>query len=248
MSGGQDGLGGLPLGEWRQFAKERRGIEKSIAANLRTVARSNGWKTIANYTYQVRGDWFAYVNWRVSDQRNTILLRLRVKPMELDHVFWDILWPSENKNLKLSLRANGGWAMHPPALFEEEINDEGELPETTSDRIFSWIGSSIATSLERFSISDLTQLIENDIDWQNRREFCSELICSYILSGRIEDARRLAKTCVMYGQALDHIVGGKSFGALALDWLDAKKPRDPWKRATGALQRLFVLPGNSLKQ
>ncbi|MFM9861161.1 hypothetical protein RUR49_22115 [Pseudoxanthobacter sp. M-2] len=156
---------------------------------------------------------------------------------------------ARNKNLKKSLRVNGAWTTHPPALFEDKIADSGLSVDEIAERILFWSDRSLELSLDHAILENLVTQIENNIHWQQRKSYSDAHICAYVLTAQLGEARQLAQFCALHGQPVDYVVGDKNFGAMALDWLDARIPRrDPWKRATDAVRRFFMRPGDPLKR
>ena len=223
----------------RDFEKSRHALDRAVKASLRSRAQAAGWKIVDNNLFRVRDDWFLHATWFVSKVDETTALQFHVKPLELDHVFWDIVGLPENKTLKISLRANGAWTTHPPALFEDTLVDSNCSPDAISQNIITWIEKSSEASLEHFSIELVAKRIENNIHWRERHSYSDALICAYVLAGRTEEAKELAKACALHGQPLDYIVGGQNFGARALEWIEAREADTAWKRAMHAVRRLF---------
>lgn len=115
---------------------------KIIADARRSVSRKYGFRQSSYINFKVDGGYFFCLYFLTGE------VRLTVKPMYADDLWWDIWGATENKKEPLSLRGIGAYSLSGQVLASYEIaktTDEGELTNT-----FNKIFQDANTEITRF--------------------------------------------------------------------------------------------------
>lgn len=96
--------------EQQKIVKQRG---KDFDAALKQAAKATGWRYARGAIFQQSGDWFISILPSLLWERGAVV-RMMVKPMALDPLFWDIVGLNANEALPLSFRATGAWVLRPP--------------------------------------------------------------------------------------------------------------------------------------
>lgn len=97
---------------------------KMIADVRRSVSRKYGFRQSSYVNFKVESGYFFCLYFLTVD------VRLAVKPMYADDLWWNIWDASDNKNEPLSLRGTGAYSLSGQTLTSDEITkvaDKGEL-------------------------------------------------------------------------------------------------------------------------
>lgn len=97
---------------------------KMIADVRRSVSRKYGFRQSSYVNFKVESGYFFCLYFLTGD------VRLTVKPMYADDLWWNIWDASDNKNEPLSLRGTGAYSLSGQILTSDEITkvtDKGEL-------------------------------------------------------------------------------------------------------------------------
>lgn len=99
---------------------------KKVADARRSVSRKYGFRQCSYINFKVEGDYFFCLYFMNGD------VRLTVKPMYADDLWWNIWDASDNKKEPLSLRGTGAYSLSGQILISDEIPkdaDKGELSD-----------------------------------------------------------------------------------------------------------------------
>ena len=100
----------------RTESKERRALAKMVVTILKTSARPHKCRVARNRLFKDYNGWFVEVQANISPRHFRTSAATRIKPMELDPIFCDIVGLPENVRLPLSFRAFGAWVCAAPAI------------------------------------------------------------------------------------------------------------------------------------
>lgn len=137
----------------REEARAAKARRKAFDAALKSRAKVSGWRYAGGGVFRQDGDWFIDALPFPID-RSGYTVSLRLKPMALDPLFWDIAGLPENANLPLSFRANGAWVLRaPPAELRVEGSDD--CPEALAEAVLARIEAERLRSRAERSIQSL---------------------------------------------------------------------------------------------
>jgi hypothetical protein len=74
---------------------------------VREQAKGTGWRSVRGELFREQAGWFVGATPSVHINRAMTQLRVVVKPMTIDHAFWDLVGLPENRRLPLSFRLIG---------------------------------------------------------------------------------------------------------------------------------------------
>lgn len=96
------------------------------------------------------------------------IVRMMVKPMALDPLFWDIVGLNENAALPLSFRANGAWVLRPP-WTESFVGLNSAEVQPLAKEVLGWANEWTCKMLETISVESMLKSLvsEQTIRGQN---------------------------------------------------------------------------------
>ena len=130
----------LPL--YRELEKKEKTILKSVARQYSWRLSSYiGWKIESGYFICLDIDILGYVLSEIS---------LRIKPLFIDDLWWDVFDMPSNKNEPKSLRGLGAFAVSAPLIAEYSVLDRNHALDYSPEEIES-------------TLNDVFQRIDKDI-------------------------------------------------------------------------------------
>ncbi len=159
---------------------------KIIADARRSVSRKYGFRQSSYINFKVDGGYFFCLYFLTGE------VRLTVKPMYADDLWWDIWGATENKKEPLSLRGIGAYTLSGQVLASYEIaktTDEGELTNTFN-KIFQDANTEITRFLAENPDADIFYPDESKMDHDPDRLL---YIIALIHNGREEEALSIIK-------------------------------------------------------
>lgn len=133
---------------------------KIVADVRRSVSRKYGFRQSSYINFKVEDGYFFCMFFLTGE------VRLTVKPMYADDLWWDIWDASENKKEPMSLRGTGAYSLSGQVLASYEIaktTDEGELTNTFN-KIFQDANTEITRFLAENPDADLFYPDESKMD------------------------------------------------------------------------------------
>jgi hypothetical protein len=76
---------------------------------------------------------------------------IRVKPMAIDPIFWDLVGLPENREQPLSFRANGAWTCRPPYFAELDIEEHTDSA-VVADRMIAAATDQLENVLRSYTL------------------------------------------------------------------------------------------------
>ena len=124
-------------------------LEKTEKAALKNIARQHGWRQSGYIEWRIESGYFislyvviaGYVLWEIN---------LKIKPLFVDDLWWDVFNMSSNKNEPKSLRGTGAFAVNAPTIAKYDVID--------FDHALDYSQVSIESKLE-----EVFQAIDKDI-------------------------------------------------------------------------------------
>jgi hypothetical protein len=147
---------------------------------------------------------------------------LRVKPMGVDPIFWDLVGMPENRNQSLSFRGLGAWVCRAPPIEDGPI-DECEMDaEAAAHGFVRWTIDTADRVGSTLTLQAFVELVERVQRPGPFNPFLATKIATRILMGDEEEARRLSSEAVARGDVGGFTAQG-TFPEMALRWLDAQR-------------------------
>jgi len=203
--------------------KQRTAFEKEIFARLGPQLKGTGWKKRQCALFMQEGDYYQDVF--VSVHRNATLTRaeLRIKPMSLDPILWDILDIPENLDEALSFRTWGAFTCPGLPILEEQIEQPGSSAQEVGAALVSLCKDSRDLFRERLASTTYSELVENHPNQVARGAYAITLVASLINDHNYSRARQVANSYATgeLSSCAEISSYGKSFHHLAVEWLDA---------------------------
>jgi hypothetical protein len=199
--------------------KSRRTLAKTVAAELRSRAKSAGWKISRGWLFREDDGWFVDARPHAWVEELKSTLNLFSKPMSIDPVFWEIVDTPDNNKLPLSFRLFGAWTVSTPALSEVEVEERSLDVASLSDTIIhaaqrAFERSRVGRSLEGF----VTKLREHH-GGISTHPYLPAIVCTLALLDRREEARSACISARERRKSGGFQVGSRTFVDLALEWL-----------------------------
>lgn len=214
--------------EQQRSAKQRG---KDFDAALKGAARETGWRFARGEVFRQSGDWFISIVPSLLWGRGAIV-RMTIKPMALDPLFWNIVGLDENEALPLSFRATGAWVLRPPSIDDHVGLSTREVEQLASE-VLRWGDQRTSKIVGTISLDTmLAELVKNEPLRGQHRALAA---CLHILAGDHETATRLCRVADTDAHPMLRDSGGftthnsdgsiSTFFDQARDWI-ARKRRD----------------------
>ena len=214
MTGTEGPLALLPTLS-RQETKERHALARQLQKSLREHARATGWGCARGCLFRNHEDWFVEVLPIVALNGFRTHLRLHVKPMAIDPIFWQIVELPENMRLPLSFRASGAWNCHTYPIVETILPDAEHQAETLASLVLDWADKQLEQRGPHWTLQEFIEgLQQADNGWN----FAS-LVTALVLAGRSDEALSTCLETKARGEAGMFVVGHRSFVDLAMAYL-----------------------------
>jgi hypothetical protein len=207
--------------EQRKVVKERN---KAFEKALKLQARPAGWRYAAGSIFCQQGDWFVS-NLPTLGWEHGATIRLRVKPMALDPLFWDITGLSENNSLPLSIRANGAWVLQP--TWHEAVAATGEANvNEIAEKVLRWSSGYVQDNRREWSVDAMLKALGNTDQLIGHRRTMA--ICLHLLRTDLDSAAALCSTNdseldIFSRESGGFVTGSVNFIDQARDWIAAKR-------------------------
>lgn len=173
--------------EQQKAAKQRR---KDFDAALKREGRAAGWQCASGAVFRQFGDWFVSLLPSLLWERGAVV-RMIIKPMALDPLFWDIAGLKENEEMPLSFRATGAWVLRPRST-DDHIGLHIVEVEPLATEVLRWCSERASEILENVSVQSMLAAIP-DRECPRGQERALA-ICLHILAEDLDGAIDLCRT------------------------------------------------------
>ena len=205
----------------RQETKERHALTRQLRKSLRERARGTGWGCARGCLFRNHQDWFVEVMPIVALNGLRTHLRLHIKPMALDPIFWQIAELPENVRLPLSFRASGAWTCHTYPVVETILPDAEHQAETLATLVLDWADEQLKQRGAHWTLQDFIDRLQHA---NNGWSFAS-LVTALALAGRSDEAISTCLEAKTRGGMGGFMVASRgSFVDLALAYLRSINP------------------------
>lgn len=205
--------------------RQRAAFEKKILAELPTRLKKTKWKKRDFAVFNQTDKFFQDVSIAVHRNAMLTMAELRLKPMALDPILWDILGIQENCAQPLSFRALGAFTCPGLPIYEGEIEQPGDTPSAVADRFVSLCEDNSLLFTDLLSKSSFSSLVAAHPNQSERGAYAITLVTSLINDGNLALAHKTAEAYASgaLSSSARLCSGGKDFHQLVLEWLEAKE-------------------------
>ncbi|MBT2187083.1 hypothetical protein [Sphingobium nicotianae] len=172
--------------EQKKAVKQR---SKNFDAALKGASRAAGWRFARGGVFRQTGDWFISILPSLLWERGA-LVRMMVKPMALDPLFWNIVGLSENEALPLSFRATGAWVLRPPST-EGHVGPNTMQVQPLATEVLDWGNRRAAEALQSISTTSMLSALPDEEHL--RGQYRALAICVRIMMDDLDGAARLCR-------------------------------------------------------
>jgi hypothetical protein len=203
----------------RDFTKSRHAQRRDLFKACRTVTKGTKWRSSQGVLFAERGGWFLAAHEMTKVHVAQTFVRLCVKPMAIDPIFWDLVGEPQLRDQALSFRYFG--ALSAPCLIigEFEISEEGGAAEIAA-RMLALVDAKLAEIAERWTVDDFLDGIRNAIN--PGRHFAST-VTALLASGREQDALILCTEAMERRAAGGFVSKRGSFPENAVAWIRERR-------------------------
>lgn len=199
---------------------ERGRYKKALPKAVKAAAKGSGWRCSQGYVFREAGDWFVYATLGAHLPRRETNLRLWIKPMQIDPLFWRIVGLEGNAAQPLSFRVFGAWTCQPPRFFTTQlVETDGPEKATAAAADLIATADKQLPALDRYTAEDFLALCQRVPRPEN---FLAARVTTLILLGRKDQARALCDDATRQGHVGGFMSGGKPFPRMASEWLAAQ--------------------------
>ena len=201
----------------------RRAYQKGLPKAVRKAANASGWRCSQGNIFRELDGWFIGASLSVNRLRHETRMRMSVKPMQADTVFWDIVGFEEGLSHPLSFRWFGRWTCPSPVLFDEEIAESDDLTDLddVTTRFLSRADGHLGF-IQSFTVKEFLGLC---LDTPRPENFLAAQVSALIIMGEQNEARALCEHARKAGHVGGFMSGRQQFPDMALDWLNSKTLR-----------------------
>src|SRR5690349_13604718 len=133
----------------RAFSKKRREFEKARHTALSAKRKGTRWRKLQAWLYCQQDGAFIDTFFIGHRHEEKTLVRVSIKPLNLDPLFWRIVGMPENEHGRSSLRANGVFACRALPVLEETISDEMLDPASSAARLLAFADAGAEMALQK---------------------------------------------------------------------------------------------------
>jgi hypothetical protein len=109
----------------REFTKARHAQRREVVKACRAVTKGTEWRSNQGALFAERGGWFLAAHEMTDVASEQTKVRLVVKPMAIDPIFWDIVGHPELREQPLSFRYFGAMKCALLILEEPHVSEDG---------------------------------------------------------------------------------------------------------------------------
>jgi len=196
----------------RAEVSARHAYSRALDKSLRATAKGTGWKAAYGAMFCEKAGWFVDVTPSVHIYEDTTKALIRVKPMAIDPIFWDLVGLPENRDLPLSFRSNGAWTCSVPYYAELDVDEDGNA-DAVAKRFIA-----IATELltEIVSTCSLESFLSKCFNVPSiEGAYLSSVVCTLVVLGRQSEALAICVDASSKGLSGGFSAPGGTFSEMA---------------------------------
>lgn len=201
----------------------RHAFSRALVKAVREAAKGTGWRCNGGMLFRELNGWFFHAYPGVIIYRRETTASLRVKPMAIDPIFWDLVNMPENQEQSLSFRALGAWVCQAPTVEEAAINEFDMDPAATAAEFVRWTQNAAERALRSLTLEAFADLVDRAQRPGPFNPFHATKLVTQILMGRSDEALQLSSEAVQSGNVGGGLTSEGSFSEMALKWLDAQR-------------------------
>ena len=205
--------------------RQRTAFEKQLLAEIGPQLNRSEWKKSSCALFRQSNG--IYQDILISVHRNSAATttELRIKPMALDPILWDILDIPENRDKPLSFRTWGAFTCSGIPVYEAQIESPGDAAGDVARRLTELYKAKINLADQVLSDKPFSELAASHPNQVERGAYAVTLVASLINDGNLDLAYDTANSYAagVLSSCSNLVSSGKSFHQLAVEWLDAGK-------------------------
>ena len=205
--------------------RQRTAFEKQLLAEVGPHLKRSEWKKSRCALFRQYGGIYQDIFISVHRNAAATTTELRIKPMAIDSILWDILDIPENRVKPLSFRTWGAFTCSGVPIHEAQVESPGDTAGDVAHRLISLHKSKINLADQILSDRPFSELAASHPNQVERGAYAVTLVASLINDGNIDLAHDTASSYVSgaLSSCANLVSSGKSFHQLAVEWLDAGK-------------------------
>ena len=210
----------------RDEQRARRLLSKAVAGILKQMARGTGWRSAQTYLFREHEGWLVYIDTHVSLLKLSSAANLRIKPLGIDPIFWDIVSLPENNSLPTSFRIFGAWTCSVPVVHEAQIPPDCSNPETIADYVLRWSSMQLRDINFQWTTSRFLSFLQSH---PRQKEAAPWLAAEVATLALLNDDERAIGRCYEAcdrkwhgGFTVMGSSGARSFVDLAIEWFEQR--------------------------
>jgi hypothetical protein len=147
--------------------------------------------------------------------------------MSLDPIFWKIVKAESNTSMPLSFRYFGAWTCSTPALCEHQVDEGSGHPATIADLAVSWAEAELV-QFKSWSPGHFLSVLRQH---PRAQSYIATIVTTMLMMGDYAAADSLCREAIQRNDGGGFLIAGhdgqksRSFPELALEWLEANRPR-----------------------
>lgn len=203
----------------RDEIKRRKELAKATMTVLKTSARPWNWRVSQNSLFKDHDGWFVEIQVNVWALEPKTVIIMRVKPMALDPIFWDIVVAPDNRSQPLSFRAFGAWTCPAPYASEEDLNEGDGSAETIAAAALACANRQVETSMPAIDVAGYLDFVGTKGD-----RYFNTRVSTLCLMGHYIEARAECEAAIARDEAGGFILSTDEkmigFPTMLINWLD----------------------------
>jgi hypothetical protein len=202
---------------------QRIAFEKQLLAEIGTHLKRSEWKKSSCALFRQSDGIYQDIFIAVHRNSASTTTELRLKPMALDPILWDILDIPENRDMPLSFRTWGAFTCSAIPVYEAQIESFGDTAGDVAHRLIALYKDKISLVDHVLSEKPFSELVSSHPNQIERGAYAVTLVTSLINDGNLDLAYGAAMSYASgaLSSCVNLVSSGKSFHQLAVEWMDA---------------------------
>ena len=177
----------LSKGPTREFSKARHAQRRELQKARRAAVKGTDWRSNQGLLFAERGGWLLGVLPMMNLVGDGTCVRLQVKPMAIDPIFWEVVGHPELRHQPLSFRFYGWMQCWPLIIEEQQVSEEGGV-DALAGRVVQLGDATLKKIADEWTAADFIRGIDSAIN--PGRLFKTKLM-ALLAERRFDEAQRL---------------------------------------------------------
>ena len=202
----------------RDFTNARHAQRRAVYKACRAATKGTAWRSATGVLFAERNGWFLAAHEMTGIVQATTKVRLVIKPMAIDPIFWDMAGQPQLRNESLSFRYFGALTCPGLILAEVDVSEEGGPPEIAT-RMLQLAEETLVDIASTWTIDKFLDGIRSSI---NPQRLFATVVCTLIADGRKESALELCSDSAARGQVKGFLTPRGTFPEMAAKYLNGE--------------------------